>query len=666
MNLNLNSNLDLNLNFSGRQVLALFSRPVLPWVPGGRIFILLFLLLILILLWTLPAGAAEVGSPGPTFRWSATSNRIYVENGGSATLSDIKAAVPNAPIDLVDPAHGVWLLRADLWIQGGSTLVLHGTAIGGDVNEFRLQSNNTSDPGSIVTVVADWGAIDIKSTRVTSWDTAAGGPDTEYRDFGRACIRARSSLADDGVTPLESRMDIEDSDVGYLGYEAPESFGLSWKVTGVHPDPALSIFDFVNVYGDVIHSHIHDNYFGVYTFGAYGSQFLNNEVDHNAGYGLDPHDDSDFLLIEGNNVHHNGLANLHNAAGGPRGLHGIIASRRCDHLTIRNNVSWANAGNGIMLHRHCNDCLIEGNHSYRNGDSGIAVFDDDRAVIRDNLIESNTNAGIRFSVGSADNQVLNNEIAFSGTNGIYFFAGTDLPEPDDDDPTLSARPRRNVIANNLVHDCRAEGLKISNADGNQVLGNVFQNNSPLIRFQEGVSNVLDGNQIPGDVTLRSVGTSLVAATTTVRNQASLRVDLNDLSTVTFEDDHGAVFDPLEADLPVVIGPGGSMLSLTSPEPDLQLTVVMRDFKVTTPGEALITPTLWNLVGDLSKQWFTQSSTPGQAIAYTVGDLAPNSSYTVLKDDNGQGQGRPGRGRKKRRSEERRVGKECRSRWSPYH
>src|SRR5580765_4028666 len=66
-----------------------------------------------------------------TFRFASTSNRIYVESGGSATLSDIKAALPNAPLDLVDPANGVWLLRANLFIADGSVIVLPGTAIGG-------------------------------------------------------------------------------------------------------------------------------------------------------------------------------------------------------------------------------------------------------------------------------------------------------------------------------------------------------------------------------------------------------------------------------------------------------------------------------------------------------------------------------------------------------
>src|ERR1051325_9781696 len=79
-----------------------------------------------------------------TFRFATTSNRIYVEGGGSATLSDIRAALPHAPLDLVDPVNSIWLVRANLLVTDGSILELHGTSIGGDVNELRLLSNNNS------------------------------------------------------------------------------------------------------------------------------------------------------------------------------------------------------------------------------------------------------------------------------------------------------------------------------------------------------------------------------------------------------------------------------------------------------------------------------------------------------------------------------------------
>src|SRR5262245_10288460 len=64
------------------------------------------------------------------FRWSITSWRINVEGPGSATLSDIKAALPSSALDQISP--GVWHLRANILISTGANLVLHGTKIGGD------------------------------------------------------------------------------------------------------------------------------------------------------------------------------------------------------------------------------------------------------------------------------------------------------------------------------------------------------------------------------------------------------------------------------------------------------------------------------------------------------------------------------------------------------
>src|SRR5437016_9337472 len=48
------------------------------------------------------------------------------------------------------------------------------------------------------------------------------------------------------------------------------------------------------------------------------------------------------------------------------------------------------------------------------------------------------------------------------------------------------------------------------------------------------------------------------------------------------------------------------------------------------------------------------------------DVSPNSKVTLLVDDVDSPTKWVPRDRKSTRSEERRVGKECRSRWSPYH
>src|SRR6266542_1806326 len=562
---------------------------------------------------------------GATFRWAATSNRIYVENGGSATLSDIKAGLANAPLDLVDSANKIWLLRANLQIADGCTLVLHGAALGGDVNEFRLQSDNSTASNNFVAVTADWGTIDIASTKIISWDSAANGPDTEFATYGRAFIRVRSSLAADGVTPQESRMDIADSDISYLGYDAAESYGLAWKVTGTHPDPSKSIFDYVKVYGDIAHSHIHNNFWGVYTFGLKGGQWLNNELDHNAGYGFDPHDYADNLLIEGNNVHHNG--------GLGRGTHGIIASRRCDHIVIRNNRSWANFENGIMVHRHSDDAIIENNTTFLNGDSGIALFYVDRATVRNTVILSYSNAGIRVTVGSANNLIANNEIGYSGDNGLLFLPGTDLPVPDPLDPTVSNRLRRNNVTSNYVHHCTTEGVRMVDGDENAFLGNSFLANGPELSFETSTLTRLTGNSIPADVKVALAGSTSVSNTTIFQQQPLVNLVLSDAySSATFQDDNGAIFDFIQDTIATHVGTQGSFVTLTSAQIGSATTVITRNFFVALDaGEMLANPTLWEQSGELRKQWSSQATSASAHIHYTLGDLAPNQSYAVLKN-----------------------------------
>src|SRR5262249_41615607 len=139
-----------------------------------------------------PVYVTILGPIGPTFRYANSVNRIYVENGGIATLTAIKAALPDAPLQLVDAANKVWLVRANLFVTIGRTLTLDGDAVGGDVNELRLLSINTDATNRFVNVDADWGKIDIKSTYVTSWNEPINAPDTDGVGFKRAFIRARS------------------------------------------------------------------------------------------------------------------------------------------------------------------------------------------------------------------------------------------------------------------------------------------------------------------------------------------------------------------------------------------------------------------------------------------------------------------------------------------
>jgi parallel beta-helix repeat protein len=419
------------------------------------------------------ASAAAVCSK-TNLRWANSSNRIYITGNVECTLSEVKSFISkSAPLELVDPTNKVWFLGANLVLQQGATLLLYGDAVGGDVNELRLKSNNATSTFNYIWIRADWGTIKMDSTKVFSWNESSGAVDTEYTAYKRAYIRVRSSLDGDGVTPRESRMDIKNSEVGFLGFAGSEAYGLSWKVKGKQ----AGLYDKVGVYGDIVNSRIHDNYFGIYTYGAEKMKFLNNEIYNNVVYGLDPHDDSDYLTIDGNYVHNNGK-------------HGIICSKRCNDLTITNNISSNNGGNGIMLHRDADYSIVKGNELYNNADSGIAIFDSRYNQISDNISKYNKK-GIRLSVGSSDNTILGNVFSENTTYGVFFYKGSDPPSFGD------GRIKNNTFEGNTINNNNSYAVKVKEADSNTFQNNTIEGNYKGIYLYKGEprSNVFSSNII---------------------------------------------------------------------------------------------------------------------------------------------------------------------------
>lgn len=550
-----------------------------------------------------------------SYRWSAGSYRIYVTGPGTVTLSDVKVAMPNAPLFQVAP--GIWHLRANLVVEEGAKLLIHGTKIGGDVNQLRLQSNNTGTNNAFVYLSADYGTIDIRSTAITSWDDDVNGPDTESGPFRRAFVRVRSSLDTDGVTPRESRMDVIDSDIGYLGSHDAEAYGMVWKVIESptdHYGPLTNLYNLVNVYGDIIHSRLHHNYFGMYSFGAFGMRMTDNEADHNVGYGFDPHDDSDYLLIEHNNVHHNGW-------------HGIIASQRCNNIIIRDNICWNNERNGIMLHRYCDDSLIENNRSFHNGDSGIALFDNRRTTVRGNICRQNFNAGIRLSVGAQDNLIENNEFGEGANFGLYLYNGGDLPFPGDD-----GHPKRNRFINNYVHHNAGNAIFLTTSDDNVFAGNIFEENFGPLRFINALRNRLESNAIPNQTIVNTQGTPDTPSSTIVRNQAAVAIQVDAYSSTIFEDTTGHIYDPEEPGLAMTATPTASNMALTTAEIAKNSFVQLRNLQATSDdGNVRVTITVWNVPGALSKSWLAQASPTTRRVTYKVGDLTPGVRYRVIRN-----------------------------------
>jgi poly(beta-D-mannuronate) C5 epimerase len=405
-----------------------------------------------------------------SIRWEPDNDRIVVRGQG-VTLTSLKAADPSLPLQLVDPAHKVWLLNKPLVLADGAQLVLHGSAAGGDVDELRLRSDN--QPGAAVaSISADWGSIEIHNTRVNGWDTVHGEPDAEYGQYGRAFLRARSRLATDGVRRFESRMDIADSELAYLGSAAPESFGLVWKV--VSSDNY--VFDLVHVHGSLLRSRIHHNYFGAYSFGAHNLVWRGNQVYQNVLYGLAPHNHSDGIVIEDNDIHDNGA-------------HGVMLYNQCDHALIRNNRLWANAKNGIVLRRGSNWATLEGNRAFANGDSGIALFASDGSTLRKNVLLRNGRSGVQLSSGTSDAVVEDNELGYNGGAALYVHRSSEKPEEGDD-----ARPARNLFAGNVVYGSAA-AVRVADGDRNRFERNLLQANGTGFEFSVATSDTVGADNV---------------------------------------------------------------------------------------------------------------------------------------------------------------------------
>ncbi|CAM9715159.1 unnamed protein product, partial [Discosporangium mesarthrocarpum] len=419
----------------------------------------------------LPAvvSACSPASSTPNIRYAASSNRLYLEGGGCTTLPEILAnrsdkngtkgplyywdMKTNTQTDIMT---GTWYLDSELFIEDGSHLEITGPQAGGEVSRLLMRS----DEEAFVYIRAYGGNLFVKGTVISSWDVSKGDVDRNVKD-GRSYLSAITEIITDASETCdgkalndkgEARMDIIDSTVAYMGWYYPESYGIAYKVRGLCKDLSNEeIFDHVAVRGDIINSNIHHNYFGHYSFGHQGGNWSFNAVHHNVGYGFDPHDDSDFATIQGNHVFNNGW-------------HGIIASKRCNHVHILDNVVHNNGKNGLMLHRSCDYSIIRGNTVYENGDSGLALYETSNVRVENNYFHDNMRHGMRWSMGSSYNKVLNNTITAGRNNpnpryAIFMYRGKDMVGI----PGTTGRPTANkIFENKLSSDI--EVFKIISSD----------------------------------------------------------------------------------------------------------------------------------------------------------------------------------------------------------
>jgi parallel beta-helix repeat protein len=374
------------------------------------------------------------------------TNTIVLRAGAPMSLPAVSRAL-GRPEALRELASGEWLLSANLRIERGALLHIAGP----DVRRLKLRS----DGEGFVWIKALGGQLAFIDTCVTSWDSARNGVDENYDD-GRSFVLAR-----DGA-----RMDIRGSELSYLGYLANESYGVAWRTPGTSGEAADSRFGY--------------NFYGLYSYEASGLVIRDNEVHHNALYGIDPHTRSNRLTIEGNISHHNGKQ-------------GIILAEECEDSVVRGNTVYSNMLHGIVIYQRSNNNLVENNTSYDNGLQGINVNDASHNTLRGNTVYGNAEAGIGVGQDAKDNQVLGNTVRNNRKDGIYLYSDAS----------------GNVLSDNTVAENARYGIYIKSEDnriagGNHVFGNsigvyLSVKRSPEVSRE---ANRIEGNR---DADVRSGG-----------------------------------------------------------------------------------------------------------------------------------------------------------------
>eukprot|EP00903_Cladosiphon_okamuranus_P009971 g9457.t1 len=365
------------------------------------------------------------------------------------------------------PATGVWLLRTSVDIENGVLMEVMGTqTAGGDADKVLISSNPL-----VLRIRGTGGHLYFYETHVTSWVEALGAPHELPADSDgsepRSYVGCLSEILEagqtcDGVAQKqrgECRMDMIKSEIAYLGYDATESYGITWKVRGLCKDLSNrdTLFESVRVYGDIDDCDIHHLWYGHYSYGHLGGVWTNNLMHDNHVYGFDPHDDSDYLTISGNSCYDNGD-------------HGIIASKRCDHLLVENNDSSNNGGSGIMLHQACDDSIVRDNVLQNNVDAGISLVETSRTSVSGNAMNNNK-YGIRVLVGSNDNLVSLNDFESNTQNDIYLYIGSALDEVTV--PGNTGINMRNTFDDNTVISTTKFPLDVEDSDETAIINNSF-------------------------------------------------------------------------------------------------------------------------------------------------------------------------------------------------
>ena len=553
-----------------------------------------------------PAQAPYIGNPSSP---NAPKSPI--------TIPEVAAALNNDPALLQNQGSGAWLLKVNMVISQTARL----EATSNTINWLRLDSSpaGRSFP-AFTSITANGGHLLVQNIKVTSW--SGSDVDTNYFD-GRSYLLALSG----------GRMDIIHSEVAYLGWSSGEPSGLAWRLRAGHggDDPVTPDNIKSGATGSIMNSNIHDNYFGQYSFQAYGLVAKYNEFHHNAFYGFDPHDNSTGFEVAYNVIHDNGK-------------HGIIFSRGCTLNWIHNNVVYANVEHGIMLDRGSDVNQISDNEVYNNGD-GVAIFQSEKNLVQNNYLHDNergvrVNATFdpadRFDGTSTENTILNNTIQNNLQYGIYLYERAD----------------KNTIQGNTVSGNVGAGIYIKTG-GNKITGNTINGNGDGISivgtdpytpgtlpasYDPGHKNTIQGNLIENN------DDNGIQLQTGVDNQIGLNEigppNAAQANLIRTNGSHGISFDAASTKN-VVFGnsiQGNGSDGVTVKGPADGTTVVDSRNKITRNSITANANGGINVDPNANRQIQppTVTSAPGASVVTGTNPNSGNVTIEIYRDPNGQG------------------------------
>ncbi len=439
----------------------------------------------------------------------------------SITFKEVQdALVAQSLNNLITNQGTVYTLNANIVIKQNARLDIRTP----EVTELRLNSSPKSSAleDAFVSIQAIGGHLLVEGPsgadctlagnsciKVFSWN--GSGPDTNLFD-GRSYLLALTG----------GRMDIHNAEMSYLGYQTGGQSGLAWRETATKGDPANADIIKTGPTGEILDSNIHNNYYGQYSFEAFGLKVLRNSFHDNVKYGFDPHDFSTRFEVA-NNVSYN------------NGSHGIIFSRGCTYNLVHDNVIYDNQSlgqpvHGIVLDRGSDHNQVYNNTIYGNT-FGIGLFQSSNNYVHDNTIYNNATGIVakatyideqgrdptdRYDGLSTDNNIVGNNIHDNSDQGIYLFERADHNTIDNNKITNNGqvgvyiKTGYNTITYNTITN-NGNGVIITGDEPYTVPPTPVQPYAGNGRTP-GAANILVGNEITNN---DGIGIRLQQATKTV-------------------------------------------------------------------------------------------------------------------------------------------------------